>query len=274
MTRGPLVSIVMPVYNAAATVDEAVRSLLAQTHESLEIVVVDDGSRDRSVDIVRGTTDQRVRIVQQEHRGLVPALIRGWAEASGECIARLDADDVAYPGRIAAQVAYMEQHHDVGLLGTWVSLRDEEGRTRPFQPPVADIALRRYLLWDNPFVHSTAMFRRRAYRDAGGYTEGPNEDYRLWISIARAWKLAVLPEVLVMHRVRGTSHSGSTPRDIALRTRLAAQWDAARLLGPWHQAIPALTTTGAAYLLARVGGTPERWVRSRARGVGPSRPGR
>lgn len=273
MTHCPLVSIVIPMYDAATTVEEAVRSLLTQTYDSIEVVVVDDGSRDRSVEIVRRMADPRLRIAPQEHRGLVPALVRGCAEAEGEYVARLDADDVTYPERIAAQTAYLEKHDEIGLLGTWASLCDEDGRTWSFEPPPNDAALRRYLLRDNPFVHSTVMFRKQAYSDAGGYADGPNEDYRLWIRMARAWKIAILPDVLVMHRLRRASHSGSTPRSAALRARLAAQWDAARLLGPWSGAIPALATTCGTYALSMLGGAPERWVRSRARGRGAPRAG-
>jgi GT2 family glycosyltransferase len=214
---------------------------------------------------VLGVADPRIKVVRQEHRGVVPTLTRGCAEAAGEYVARLDADDVAYPGRIAAQVAYLERHGEIGVLGTWASMRDEDGRTWSFEPPSTDPALRQYLLHDNPFVASAAMFRRQAYLDAGGYAEGPNEDYRLCIRIARAWQLAVLPEVLVMHRVRRASYSGSIPRRAALRARLAAQWDAARTLGPWYRAIPALAVTCGAYVLSIVGGAPERWVRSRIR---------
>jgi glycosyltransferase involved in cell wall biosynthesis len=273
MNRRPLVSIVMPVYDAAATVEEAGRSLLTQTYQPLEIVVIDDGSHDRSAEIVRGLGDPRLKIVRQEHRGLVPALVRGCAEAEGEYVARLDADDITYPERIAAQTAYLEKHGEIGLLGTWASLCDEDGRTWSFEPPPNDAALRRYLLRDNPFVHSTVMFRKQAYGDAGGYADGPNEDYRLWIRMARAWKIAILPDVLVMHRVRRASHSGSMPRSAALRARLAAQWDAARLLGPWSGAIPTLAATCGTYALSMLGGAPERWVRSRARGRGASRAG-
>lgn len=262
MDSQPLVSVVMPVYNAASTVQQAVRSLLAQTYEWLDIVVIDDGSGDRSAALVAELRDPRVRLLTQPHRGLVPALQRGCAEAVGGYVARLDADDVAHPHRIARQIAHMDGNPPLGLLGTWAIVSSEGGATE-FRPPSEDGALRRFLLWDNPFVHSSVMFRRAAYEQAGGYTTGPNEDYRLWVRIAATWRIGVLPEHLVTHRVHPRSVSHGMDRVTALRARLAAQWEAARLLGPWPRAAVALGATVGACLLAGLGGgleAPVRWL--------------
>jgi len=250
---GPLVSVVMPVFNAGRTLREALCSILDQTYQPLEVVVVDDGSEDETAAVVTGMNDARVTLLQQEHRGLVSALNRGCAAASGELIARLDADDLAHQRRLAMQVAYLLEHPMVGLVGTWALLCHEGGGKQVFTPPAADAALRRYLLWDNPFIHSSVMFRREAFRQAGGYPPGTNEDYRLWVRIARRWQIAVVPEVLVTHRVRSTSLSRTMPRAAALRARLVGQWEAARLLGPWWQAAPALMVTGVVYLAAVLG---------------------
>ena len=257
-----LVSVVVPIYNAADTIEEALQSLLRQTYTNLEILVVDDGSDDRSVAVADGLREARVRIARQAHQGLVAALRTGFAQARGAYIARLDADDVTHERRIAAQVEYLEQHGDVGLLGSHARFEHSDGRGWVFEPPAADRALRRYLLWDNPFVHSSVMFRRTAYDAAGGYTQGANEDYRLWIRMARGWKLAVLPEVLVTHRIRTTSVSHGMRRSESLQARLAAQWEAAHTLGPWRHAIPALGVTGGAYLLALTGGRLDQGVRT------------
>jgi glycosyltransferase involved in cell wall biosynthesis len=263
VSHGPLVSVVMPVYNAAGTVKAAISSLLAQTYEHLEIVVVDDGSNDGSPDRVAGLRDARIRLVRQEHRGLVATLNHGCALAQGEYIARLDADDLAHPRRIAAQLEFLAGHPEVGLLGTWAELAGDRGVEGTFEPPASDPELRRYLLWDSPFVHSSVMFRSAALRGAGGYPEGLAEDYRLWIRIARIWKVAILPEVLVTHRIHQTSYTRTQRRAAALRWRLVAQWEAARDLGPWWAAAPALGVTCGAYLLALAGGGPE----SAARGL-------
>jgi hypothetical protein len=181
----------------------------------------------------------------------------------------MDSDDIAHEGRIAVQVGWLERHQEVGLVATHARLVYDDGRERLFTPPTDDASLRRYLLWDNPFVHSAVMYRKQAFLGAKGYTPGPvaNEDYRLWIEMARFWKLAVVPEVLVTYRVRSDSASRAADRQLALRARLAAQWRAAHVLGPWHQAVPALTATGAACLLHRIARPVEASIRSR--GFGP-----
>lgn len=250
---GPLVSIIVPVFNAADTVQEAVQSLLGQGYPHLEILVVDDGSEDRSGAIAEAIHDDRIIVTRQHHGGLVSALRAGCARARGSYIARMDADDFARDDRIAAQVAYLDAHAHVGLLGSYARIVWPDGREQIFEPPTADGELRRYLLRDNPFVHSSVMFRRAVYDRAGGYRPGPNEDYRLWIQMARWSALAVLPQILVTHRVRETSYSRSMRRATALRARLAAQWEAATTLGPWYQALPALALTGASLALAAAG---------------------
>ncbi|MDR7521381.1 MAG: glycosyltransferase [Armatimonadota bacterium] len=275
MSRSPLVSVIMPVYNAAETIEEAVQSLLQQTYSDLEIIVVDDGSTDASISLIERYHDPRIRIVRQEHCGIVRTRNTGCAQARGTYLAVMDSDDVAHEGRIAAQVKFLERQPDVGLLGTHARFVHDDGREWLFTPPVEDRALRRYLLWDNPFVHSSVMFRRQAFEETGGYTEGivANEDYRLWIRMARNWRLGMIPQVLLTYRVRGTSASRAASRQSALLARFGAQWEAAKMLGPWYQALPALGITGAAYLLSRTGRlldlsvwNPARRLRSRRRG--------
>jgi glycosyltransferase involved in cell wall biosynthesis len=263
----PLVSVVMPVYNAVETVEEAIRSLLRQTYEHLEILAVDDGSTDGTPDVIGGIRDARIRLLRQEHLGLVGALNAGCTLARGEYIARLDGDDIAAEPRIEAQLAYMEQHGEVGLLGTWARVVKEGEPPRIFAPPSSNAALRRCLLLDSPFVHSSVMFRREAYVESGGYPDGLNEDYRLWIRIARSWKVAVLPQVLVTHRVHAGSYTRSIRRRQMLRARLGTQWEATRALGPWLAAIPALGLTMVAYLLSLVGGGFEETVRTATAGL-------
>ncbi|MDR7555999.1 MAG: glycosyltransferase [Armatimonadota bacterium] len=269
----PLVSVVVPMHNAAATIEGAVASLLQQTWRPMEIIIVDDGSSDDSVAIVERIKNPCVRVFRQPHGGVAKALNLGCSHAHGIYVARLDADDVAHPERLTVQVHYLERHADVGLVGSYARLETSDGRTYQFQPPTQDHSLRRYLLWDNPFVHSSVMFRYAAYREAGGYPEGPNEDYRLWIRMACRWKLAVIPRVLVTYRVLPHSYS-RRPRAWALRARLDAQLEAARLLGRWWEAIPPLAATCGAYMLARAYGpadaavgTLTRRITAHARGI-------
>lgn len=265
MSNHPLVSVVMPVYDAADTVDVAVRSLLSQNYEPLEVLVIDDGSTDTTAAVVASIHDSRIRLLRRDHQGLVKTLNYGCAQTRGKYIARLDADDVAHERRISTQVDYLQEHSDVGLLGTWARIVSAEGEEGTFEPPVSDSALRRYLLWDNPFVHSSVMFRRVAFQEAGTYPEGLAEEYRLWIRMAQSWKLAVLSAPLVTHRIHRVSYTRRQRRAASLGGRFRAQWEAAQTLGPWHQAIPALGVTAGAYLLALLGGQPEATLRGLVR---------
>jgi glycosyltransferase involved in cell wall biosynthesis len=260
----PLVSVVMPVFNAAGTVEEAVQSMLDQTYAHLEILVVDDGSSDGSADVVARLRDPRVRLLRRDHRGLVATLNDGCEQAQGEYVARLDGDDTSRPGRIEKQVECLRAYPDVGLVGTWAEII-EGGARGLFTPPESAQALRRYLLRDNPFVHSSVMFRRSVFREAGGYPHGLAEDYRLWIRVARSWRIAMLPEVLVTHHIHAASYTRRQPRTAALRGRLAGQWQAARMLGPWPAAAVALAVSSGAYGLALLGGPLEEAVRRRLR---------
>jgi glycosyltransferase involved in cell wall biosynthesis len=129
----PLVSIIMPVFNAEVFLREAIESILAQTYQQWELICVDDGSQDRSVEIVESMArkDRRIRLIRQQHNaGVAEALNRGLKEARGEYMARMDADDVSYPKRLETQVNYLLDHPQVVSLGTFMQEINEEGKVR------------------------------------------------------------------------------------------------------------------------------------------------
>jgi glycosyltransferase involved in cell wall biosynthesis len=211
------ISVLLPVRNGARYLREAVDSVLAQTVAKLEVVVVDDGSTDDTLEILRSYRDERLRVVQQEPAGLVAALNRAVAEARGDLVARMDADDVSHPHRLERQLELLERESRLGLVGCGVETIDERGRTTgSWLLPADDDALRRRLLLRNLFTHGSVVMRRSALESAGGYSGayGANEDYDLWRRIARGWRLAAVPEVLYRYRV----HSAAvTKQDVAAR---------------------------------------------------------
>ncbi|WP_322607511.1 glycosyltransferase family 2 protein [Pontiella agarivorans] len=177
----------MPVWNAVNTISKTLESLRAQTFESMEIVVVDDGSTDGTTELLR---DQNgIILLERPHRGIVPALNDGLAAATGSYIARMDADDLCRPERIEKQVNYLEKHPEIGLAGC----RVEFGGDRKLQAGYAayvdwinsltepeDIALNRFV--ESPFAHPSVMFRRELLSAFGAYRDGPfPEDYELWL---------------------------------------------------------------------------------------------
>jgi glycosyltransferase involved in cell wall biosynthesis len=222
----PQVSVVLPVRNGERFLAEAVASVLAQTLTDFELIVVDDGSTDASGAIVEGIADPRVTVLRQAPRGLVAALTTGLAHASAEYVARMDADDVSEPPRLERQLDLLEKRPDVGMVATWVTVVDEDGRElrREVLPPAHEDLVRRLLL-RNPFQHGSVVLRRTALEAAGGYRTdyGANEDYDLWRRLAQRWKLACLPETLYRYRVHPGAVTHTDLERVALREQLRSE---------------------------------------------------
>ncbi|HEX6229835.1 MAG TPA: glycosyltransferase [Solirubrobacterales bacterium] len=209
--RAPAVSVVVPAYNAEAFLAEAIESVLAQTLADLELVIVDDGSTDRTAEIVAeyARRDRQVVFERQANQGQAAAANRGVALARAPLIARLDADDLAMPDRLKRQHDFFAANPAVGLLGGAVAFIDEEGRVfAQVRYPLADAEIRRRLESGNPFVQSAVMFRRSAFERVGGYRPGFDlaEDVDLWLRIAEHFELANLPHEVVAYRV----HAGQS----------------------------------------------------------------
>jgi hypothetical protein len=205
MARAPRVSVVMPVFNGEKYLAEAVESVLGQTFQDLELVAVDDGSRDGSRGILEGfaQADRRVRlVVNEQNLGLAGALNRGCAGARAPYIARLDADDVAIPDRLSRQVEFLDAHPSVAAVGGSLITMDASGRrisTRRF--PTKNRAIQSTLLRYNCFSHPSMTIRRAALEAVGGYRFRWGEDYDLWLRLAERFELANLPEPMVLHRL-------------------------------------------------------------------------
>jgi glycosyltransferase involved in cell wall biosynthesis len=203
----PLVSVVMPAFNAARFIRAAVDSVLAQSYRHFELVVVDDASSDETAAILRDyqKRDDRVRVHRHPiNEGVTAALNRGCAIATGEFIARMDADDLCLPERLAQQVAYLRQHPEVGAVGGWVQQVDEYGRPGKIHRPPTDPTLVSWsLFFCSSLVHPLVMMRRDLLERVGCYRPDypHNEDYDLWFRLSRITKLGNLPDVLLRYRI-------------------------------------------------------------------------
>lgn len=211
-TDSSLISVVMPIYCGERTLVKSMNSVLSQEVESMEVIALDDGSRDASWQIVTEFRDKRLVAVQHANRGLAATLNRGIELAQGTFIARQDQDDLVLPGRLKKQLDYLESNPDVAMVGTWAQIYSEDQPTdRYHRHPCTSEALRLELLFDNPFVHSSVMVRANVLREVGGYCEDksrqPPEDYELWSRIARKYPVANLPEVLTIYREMPSSMS-------------------------------------------------------------------
>lgn len=205
------VSVLMPVRDAAATLDEAVGSILAQTFSDFELLAVDDGSTDGSLDRLRALAeaDPRLRVIARPREGLVPALNAGLAAARGPLVARMDADDISLPSRLAAQVAFLDAHPDVDVAGCLVECfpraRLSEGMRRYeawLNEVVTPGQVASELYVESPLVHPSVVFRRDVVVAAGGFRDGPfPEDFDLWLRLhAAGRRMAKVPEVLFRWR--------------------------------------------------------------------------
>ncbi len=210
--RLPTVSVVMPVYNGQRYLSRAVESILGQTWWDFELVAVNDGSTDETGRILEryAKGDGRVRVVWQENQGIVGALNAGLGAARGKLLARMDADDVALPGRLARQVDYLREHPECVAVGTEVLLIDSEGKPISKKPGIVtehEEIDRALLVGGWPMVHPTVMMRASAVRKIRGYRPGtfPHEDHDLFLRLAEVGRLANIPEVLLKYR----QHFGS-----------------------------------------------------------------
>ena len=196
----PGVTVLMAAYNAAEYVGPAIESVLGQTYADFELLVVDDGSTDSTVEIVRSFADPRVRLLSlEQNSGAAHARNHGMRAARADLIAILDADDIAYPERLEHQVAYMDDHPGCSLLGGAFDLIDGSGSIQgTVLSPCETGMIRWRLLTRNVIGHSTVMLRRRDALAAGGYPEDlrNGQDYALWSAMAPLTEVAQLHEVL------------------------------------------------------------------------------
>ena len=213
----PKVSVVMPVYNGEMYLREAIDSILRQTFTDFEFIIIDDGSRDSSVHIVRDYSDQRIRLVCNEpNLGVAHSRNRGIRLARGKYIATMDADDVSGTERFAKQVAFLDMHPDYGVVGTWTKIwHGAEKTQRAHRHPTESIVLKYELLFNSYFVNSSTMIRKDVFDLTGLYPTEPSqpypEDYALWSKVARHFEIANLSEYLHAYREVAASQTRQTP---------------------------------------------------------------
>jgi glycosyltransferase involved in cell wall biosynthesis len=218
----------MGVRDGAPWVVGAVESILGQTLGDLELIVVDDGSTDDTPDLLASIRDPRLHVEHRPPAGLARALNRALEQARAPLVARLDADDLALPERLARQRAFLGAHREVGLLGTGAREVEPTGReVRVVRPPGDDAEIRRTLIRHNPFVHSSVMMRRLLLEQLGGYDSSfaVAQDYDLWLRMSRITRMANLAEPLVVRRLvagRVTAERDSE----RLRAEARARWRA------------------------------------------------
>lgn len=225
----PLVSVIMAVKNGGKLVCKAIESILDQTYINVELIIINDGSTDSTLEIIKEFKDTRIIILSQENQGLSKSLNRGFGESKGKYIARQDHDDLSMPTRLAKQVEYLELHPECGLVGTRSEIWSENNRTpRYHDHPTKPGVLAFELLFNNPFVHTSWMLRAEVIQTIGLYTTDPlrepPEDYEYISRIMRQYSVANLAERLVIYREMPNSLSSQIrPDSMGIKNTFASR---------------------------------------------------
>jgi glycosyltransferase involved in cell wall biosynthesis len=232
----PKVSVVMSVLNGERFLCEAVESILYQSWLDFEFIIIDDGSTDRSSSILElyERRDPRICVYNQENRGLIASLNRGCGLARGKYIARMDADDMAVPDRLAWQIAFMERHPTVAVVGGAVEFIDQTGKAlRVAGRPLHNEQIQRMILNQSGVMwHPTVLMRKAAFAHVSGYRNVVDaEDYDLWLRMAELFELANLPQVLLKYRLHPGQVSVAKCRKQALAAAAARAAAIARRSG-------------------------------------------
>lgn len=222
----PVISVVMPAHNAAEYLSEAVDSVLGQSFGDFELIIVDDASTDDTAIILQSISDSRLKVLRNDAQaGVARSLNRGIAAATGEFVARMDADDTCAPTRFAIQLEFFAKNPGVAICGTWVE-RFGAGRNFRLRFPVGQDCVRSYVLLGNPLAHPSVMFRREELQSKGlGYDEdcAAAQDYDLWVRASGVVGMDNIPLVLLKwrHNYAGVT-SGSFLKSDNTASRLQA----------------------------------------------------
>jgi glycosyltransferase involved in cell wall biosynthesis len=219
----PDVSILLPFYNGAATLEQCLDSILNQSFTNFELLAINNGSTDDSEAVVvdKMAGDSRLMLFNLPEPGLIPALNFGLVKAKAELIARMDCDDIMSPSRLRKQWQHMEQHPDCSLISCQVSLFPEELVKDGYREYIrwqngciTAEDIRDEIYWESPLAHPSVTFRKKDVLALNGYQDGNfPEDYDLWLRMNQAgMRMEKLPEILLSWREGATRLSRSDPR--------------------------------------------------------------
>jgi glycosyltransferase involved in cell wall biosynthesis len=220
--NGPEITIIIPTYNRADFLGQAVDSVLAQTYKNWELLIIDDASTDSTGSIVAAYAqkDSRIRSIKNEtNLGISKTRNRGLHEARGTYIAMLDSDDIWLdPEKLAKQIAAFEKNPKLAIVGTWITQIDETGKTlRNIEFALSDADIRRTFVYYNSIVQSSVLFLKQAALDAGGYDEtlATMEDTDLWLNIGTKYEIETLPICATGYRVHKNSITKNRRKQVA-----------------------------------------------------------
>ncbi len=229
----PQVSVVTSVYNGEEYLEECVDSILNQTFQNFEYIILNNGSTDGTARILQRYTDPRLRIIHQENLGISRSLNKGIDLSSSDLIAHLDADDYSMPQMLEKQVTFMKKYPDIVLCGSmWRELIEKKLSKQIATFVETDQAIKKSMSLFNPFSHSAVIFRKKTFIKAGGYSDRLkySQDYELWLRMLALGKAWILKEELAVVRMHEKSGSHQNARKQKLEA-LQIRWDAFQQFG-------------------------------------------
>lgn len=204
----PKISVLMSAYNSAAYLRDAIESILDQTYTAFEFIIINDGSKDQSTEIIQSYNDTRIRLVQNvRNLGLIVSLNKGIELARGKYIARMDADDISIKERLEKQVCFFETHQNIGVVGSFIEVIDKNGAVLGYKTfPETHLDICWAMLFYCPIAHPSVMMKASIFKNKNlKYDEEylHVEDYELWTRLVEYTRFANIPEVLLRHRQHG-----------------------------------------------------------------------
>jgi glycosyltransferase involved in cell wall biosynthesis len=208
----PKISVILPFYNAEKYVFHAIKSVLCQSFENFELLLINDGSNDNSIEIIKSFNDQRIRIIENDQNiGLIKTLNKGVLLARGEYIARMDADDICRMDRFQKQYDFLEKNQDYVMCGTWATSIDCNGnKIGKIKRIDSSELIKVNMLFTTPFIHPSVMIRSKVLQIELYNLEALHcEDMELWPRLAQhfAYKFANIKEFLLEYRIHDTNIS-------------------------------------------------------------------
>ena len=204
----PKISVVMPAYNAEKYIGKSIDSILNQTYGDFEFIIINDGSKDSTKEIILSYSDNRIVYLENEiNSGIVVTLNKGLEYATGEYIARMDADDIAVAERLEKQIEFMEKNKDVGVLGTGICIFGEDVQEQARVFTTNPEQLKAELIFNSCIAHPTVMMRSNILKNnelSYDLEYAGAEDYNLWWKIAKVSQIATIPDLLVKYRIHSS----------------------------------------------------------------------
>ncbi len=201
----PLVTVLMPLYNGEKYIEETMKSILFQSYKNFELLIIDDGSTDNSINKIKMFSDKRINFIKNNNNiGQTKTLNKGIRLAKGKYIARIDQDDVNHKERLDLQVKYLEENPEIALIGTSINFIDHKGEHLINRESIkGHTQIINYFCVDNQIPHSSAIFRRNIAIQLNGYSENYKicQDFEFWIRLAKHFKIDNLKETLVSIRI-------------------------------------------------------------------------